>query len=142
MKSIVLGINGLQPYIHPHHSIDTVQPLSPTTPPYSINDLKTAYGVNKVALNGSGQRMGIVTDVFPNNNDLVTFWRNQNIPQSLSNIEKVCMGLSSDCNSTTTDGEETLDTEMASGLAPAAKVRIYATGKSSSIRPIIKSWRI
>lgn len=73
--------------------------------------------------------MGIVVDVFPNNNDLTTFWRNQNIPQSLSNIEKVCVALSVNaCNSSSTYNEQTLDTEMASGLAPAAKVRIYATG--------------
>jgi kumamolisin len=132
IKSIVLGINGLQPYLHVNHSIESVEPESLTTPfapPYSINDIKTAYGVNKVALDGSGQRMGIVVDVFPNNNDLTTFWRNQNIPQSLSNIEKVCTALSVNaCNSPPTDNEQTLDTEMASGLAPAAKVRIYATG--------------
>lgn len=133
MKSMMLGINGLQPYHHAHHSIQSVQPLNLTTPfavPYSINDLKTAYGVNRVALNGSGQRMGIVVAVFPNDNDLTTFWRNQNIPQSLSNIEKVCKGSITDCNARPT-GEETLDTEMTSGMAPAAKVRIYATGSLS-----------
>lgn len=131
IRNTVLGINGLQPYLQAHPSIESVQPLSLTTPfvpPYLINDLKTAYGVDKVALDGSGQRMGIVTVVFPNNDDLSTFWQNQNIPQSLSNIEKVCTGSSSACNSPPTDGEETLDTEMASGLAPAAKVRIYGTG--------------
>ncbi|MDF5724524.1 MAG: S53 family peptidase [Rhizonema sp. PD37] len=130
MKSMMLGINGLQPYLHAHHSVQSVKPLSLTTPfaiPYSINDLRTAYGVNRVSLNGNGQRMGIVIDNFPNDNDLTTFWRNQNIPQSLSNIEKVCTGLSSACNGRPT-GEETLDAEMASGLAPAAKVRIYAAG--------------
>ncbi|MDF5724657.1 MAG: S53 family peptidase [Rhizonema sp. PD37] len=133
MKSMVLGINGLQPYLHAHRSIQSVQPLSLTTPfvpPYSISDLKTAYGINRVALNGSGQRMGIVVTVFPYDSDLSTFWRNQNIPQSLNNIEKVCTGLSSSCNGPLTE-EETLDTEMASGLAPAAKVRIYATGSLS-----------
>ena len=130
MKSMMLGINGLQPYLHAHHPIESVKPLNLTTPfaiPYSISDLKTAYGVNRVTLNGSGQRMGIVIDTFPNDNDLTTFWRSQNIPQSLSNIEKVCMASISACNAPPT-GEETLDTEMASGLASAAKVRIYATG--------------
>lgn len=74
--------------------------------------------------------MGIVIDIFPNNNDLTTFWKNQNIPQSLNNIEKVCTGSTAGCNSTPS-GEETLDVEMTSGLAPAGKVRIYGSGSLS-----------
>ncbi len=132
LSAFVLGVNGLQPYQHAE-KFGKAQPFSPTNPfrpPFSINDLKTAYNVTGT-LNGSGQKMGIVIDVFPLDSDLTTFWANQGIPQSLSNIEKVAVGGSA--SSGTRSGEETLDVEMTSGLAPAAKVRIYASGSLSFV---------
>ena len=56
---------------------------------------------------------------------MTQFWSDNSISQSLSNIEKVAV-----VNNipTTPDGEESLDVEWSSSIAPQSKVRIYATG--------------
>jgi len=71
-----------------------------------------------------GQEIGIVIDTFPANSDLTTFWANNGVAQTLGNIEEIQVvgGILP-----TRSGEETLDTEWSSSLAPGAKVRIYAT---------------
>ncbi len=67
-------------------------------------------------------------DTFPNDSDLGTFWNDNGVPQSLSNIEKVRVvsgGLPAP------SGEETLDVSWSSGIASAAKIRIYAIADSN-----------
>ena len=83
-----------------------------------------AYGANALSVNGAGQKIGIVIDTFPADSDLMLFWNFNGVPQSLSNIEKVQV-VSGTLPSPS--GEETLDVEWSSGMAPGAKVRIYAT---------------
>jgi kumamolisin len=73
---------------------------------------------------GAGQKIGIVIDTFPLNSDLTTFWNDNGVSQSLSNIEKVQVVSGTLPNPS---GEETLDTEWSSGIASGAKIRIYAT---------------
>ncbi len=136
LSEFVVGINGLQPY-QQAHTMNRMQPLSPTTafkPPFSISDLKSAYNVGST-LTGSGQTVGIVINVYPLNSDLTTFWTNSGITtQSLSNIEKPAVtGVSSSAQNGATSAEETLDTEMTSGMAPQAKIRIYASGDLSFV---------
>ncbi|MDX6370445.1 MAG: kumamolisin, partial [Gaiellaceae bacterium] len=63
-------------------------------------------------------------DTFPKDSDLTQFWSHNNIAQSLSNIEKVQVVSGS---LATPSGEESLDVEWSSGIAPQAKVRVYAT---------------
>ena len=120
----VLGINGLQPYLR-------MRKLSPTTAytvPYSISDILTAYNAKNLGVTGSGQKIAILIDTVPSNSDLTAFWTNNNIPQSLSNIEEINVNNVSQAVLTAATGEETLDVEWSSGIAPAAKVRVYATG--------------
>src|SRR6202023_4153799 len=50
-------------------------------------------------------------------------WRRNGIGQSLSNIEEVQVVLGP---LPSPSGEETLDVEWTSGMAPGAKVRVYA----------------
>ncbi len=127
LAAFVVGINGLQPYqrAYPLHHLQPQSPTVPYTDPYAILDIRKAYKVTQ-KLTGAGQKIGIVIDVFPLDSDLTTFWANSGIPQSLSNIEKVAVGGSA--SSGPTSAEETLDTEMTSGIASAAKIRIYASG--------------
>jgi kumamolisin len=122
----VLSINGLQPHLHPFpHSIrkatGVVKSLG-NQPPYLVSEITGAYDASSD--NGAGQKIGIVIDTFPLNSDLTTFWSDNGVSQSLSNIEKVQVVSG---KLPAPSGEETLDTEWSSGIASGAKIRIYAT---------------
>jgi kumamolisin len=65
-----------------------------------------------------------VIDTFPNNNDLLAFWADNGVPQSLNHIEKIQVVAGA---LAAPSGEETLDTEWSSGMAWGAMVRVYAT---------------
>ncbi|HLX63964.1 MAG TPA: CARDB domain-containing protein [Planctomycetota bacterium] len=119
----VLGINGLQPHIQLHrHS----QPSTNTSnhPPFLPSEIIKAYGGTGVTQNGSGQTIGIVIDTFPKNSDLTAFWTAAGVNQSLNNMSfiQVVSG-----TLPAVEGEESLDVEWSSGIASAAKVRVYAT---------------
>ena len=125
----VLGIDGLQPHLHPRNHFMVAPALRPqsqvnNSPPYTVPEIAKAYNANALPTNGSGQEIGIVIDTFPANSDLTTFWANNGVAQTLGNIEEIQVvgGILP-----TRSGEETLDTEWSSSLAPGAKVRIYAT---------------
>jgi hypothetical protein len=90
----VLGINGLQPQIRPKpHSRKKCQGnhrnSSNNLPPYTVQEIATAYNAAGLNVNGAGQKIGIVIDTFPASSDLVSFWQANAIPQSLNNIANV-----------------------------------------------------
>ena len=91
----VLGINGLQPHLHPRSHFIKVAPsqgmqkLISNQPPYTVAEIAKAYGANGLNVNGAGQKIGIVIDTFPADSDLTLFWNANAVSQSLSNIEKV-----------------------------------------------------
>jgi kumamolisin len=124
----ILGINGLQPHLHPrvHSKVasGTPQNLIDNQPPYTVNEIAGAYNAAGLGVNGSGQKIGIVIDTFPASSDLTAFWQNNAIPQSLANIEEIQVVSGVLPNPS---GEETLDVEWSSGMASGAKVRVYAT---------------
>jgi kumamolisin len=130
----VLGINGLQPHLHPRpHSI--VAPRQPqklinNSPPYTVPELAKAYNAGAGTGDGSGQKIGIVIDTFPASSDLTKFWQDNQVAQSLNNIEEVQV-VSGPLPRPS--GEETLDVEWSSGMAPGAKVRVYATTDLASV---------
>jgi kumamolisin len=141
LAPMVLGIDGLQPHIHPHKHSHRVIPASPrsnagVTPqtanqaPYLINEIRKAYNADGVTVTGLGEKIAIVIDTFPNTADLTTFWALNTISQSLSNIEfvQVVPG-----TLPTPTGEESLDVEWSSGIASGAKVRVYAAMDTSFV---------
>jgi kumamolisin len=124
----VLGINGLQPHLHPrpHFNVGSGQPqkLINNLPPYTVREIAKAYNAGALSVNGSGQKIAIVIDTFPASSDLTAFWQGNAIAQSLNNIEKVQVVRGA---LPSPSGEETLDVEWSSGMAAGAKVRVYAT---------------
>jgi len=124
----VLGINGLQPSIRPkpHSYLALPQPkkLTNNLPPYTVSEIAKAYDAVGLGVNGSGQTIAIVIDTFPASSDLTLFWQANAIAQSLNNIEEVQVVAGT---LPSPSGEETLDVEWSSGMAPGAKVRVYAT---------------
>jgi len=94
-------------------------------PPYLVSEVLKAYNGDGLSVTGKGQTIAILIDTVPADTDLELFWRYNNLPISLNQIVKINVkggALPS------TEGEETLDASWASGIAPGATVRIYASG--------------
>lgn len=139
----VHAIIGLQPFRQMyknfrkfiHQETNRIGLLAPTAaaspapniknaPPYLVSEVLKAYNANGLKVTGKGQTIAILIDTFPNDSDLKAFWKRNKLPITLKQIEKVNV---TGGNLPPAEGEETLDVEWASGIAPGAKVRIYAT---------------
>ena len=127
LASVLVGINGLQPHLRMHrHAIVRPSSLSDTNPPYLPRQIAQAYnatGLYTSGVTGTGQSIAIVIDTFPAKSDLISFWSTYGVSQSINNISfiQVVAG-----TLPAPEGEETLDTEWSSSIAPGAKVRVYA----------------
>lgn len=141
----VHAIIGLQPFRHANKHFrrftlpgeNRVQPAptvpettSPSpniqnAPPYLVSEILKAYNADNLPVNGTGQTIGILIDTFPNANDLQQFWQRNHLNVSLLQIEKINV---TGVMPPPQEGEETLDVSWASGIAPGATVRVYASG--------------
>ena len=136
----VQAIIGLQPFRHAQkhrarkfvrHNRSTLDrngvpvPNEENSPPYLVPEILKAYNANAVGVTGAGQTIAILIDTFPNNDDLLDFWTANGITIDLNKIEKIKVGSG---HLPTPEGEETLDVSWSSGVAPGAKIKIYATG--------------
>ncbi len=141
----VQAIGGLQPFRQAHKHIKRRPPRnsnrsaprvggqaapvpSPSisnAPPYLPSEILKAYNAGGLPLDGSGQTIAILIDTFPADADMQTFWEQNNLPVTLSQIEKIDV---SGGQLPPPEGEETLDAQWTSGIAPGATIRIYATG--------------
>jgi kumamolisin len=141
----VHAIIGLQPYRHAHKQNRRVTPKNrygapskgkanaaaapapnvANAPPYLVSEVLKAYNANDLPVTGKGQVIAILIDTFPADEDLEAFWQRNNISTTLAQIEKINVDGGP---LPPTEGEETLDVEWASGIAPGARVRVYASG--------------
>ena len=129
ISPLLTGINGLQPHLHARKHL--IKPLatpnaSTGSAEYQPGQIAQAYGsagLYASNLSGGGQTIAIVIDTFPSTADLVLFWKNCNVAQSISNIQFV-QAVAGTLPSPS--GEETLDVEWSSAMAPQAHVRVYA----------------
>ncbi len=137
----VHAIIGLQPFrkLHKHNRtcvpkggnrMSAVTGAAPSpniqnAPPYLISEILKAYSADGLAVTGKGQTIAILIDTFPLDSDLATFWRNNGIAVNPTRIEKINVKSGP---LPVPEGEESLDAEWASGIAPDAVIRIYATG--------------
>jgi kumamolisin len=130
ISPLLIGINGLQPHLRAHKHLIKQQAQPSATGgsasyiPSQIAQAYGAAGLYSSNITGGGQTIAIVIDTFPSTTDLITFWKNCGVNQSISNIEfvQVVPGTLA-----APSGEETLDVEWASSLAPGAHVRVYAS---------------
>jgi kumamolisin len=141
----VQSINGLQPFrqankhlrglLPPDGNRVSGDPAGPSpnianAPPYLVSEILKAYNAAGLGVTGQGQTIAILIDTFPADADLTAFWTRNGVPVTLTHIEKVNVpGGALPAPS----GEETLDASWASGIAPGAQVRIYATGSLSFV---------
>ena len=99
-------------------------------PPYLVQEILKAYNGESLGLTGAGQTIAILIDTFPADADLKKFWKVNRLPETLNRIEKINV---QGGTLPAMEGEETLDAQWTSGIAPDAKVRIYASGSLSFV---------
>jgi kumamolisin len=124
----VLAINGLQPFLKaqrrsvkftPHSTGFIRSSESPTPACYLFSEVLGAYNANNLPVTGAGQKIAILIDTVPDDEDLKAFWTNNKLPVTLKNIEKINVNGGS---LPAPEGEETLDVEWSTGAAPGATV--------------------
>ena len=93
--------------------------------PYLIDAIKSAYNALNTPSDGRGQVIGILIDRVPNSLDLIRFWRLNNQSTSLSRVSNINVN---NLRLGPANGEETLDVQWSSGIAPVSRVNVYATG--------------
>ncbi len=123
LSPILLGINGLQPHLH-YHTFHIRRDRTRANAGYTPAGIKEAYKATGLSQTGANTTTAIIIDTFPNTSDLTTYWKDTNTPQSLSNITFIQASLGS---LPAPSGEESIDTELSSALAPSSHVRVYAT---------------
>ena len=137
LAPFIESINGLQPYQHmskvqmPSATTAVRKPSGDPSPNLTFSGDYLPGGISRayqasgtLTATGSGTRTAILIDTLPNTSDLTAFWKLSGIQQTLSDIEFEQVGTAKPAPS----GEETLDTEWASSMAPGSIVRVYATG--------------
>ena len=137
----VHAIVGLQPFRRAHRNFrrrfvtaanrggldasGTPSPNIANAPPYLCAEMLKAYGASALGLTGDGQTIAILIDTFPNDADLKAFWRANGLSITMAQVQKINVPGGT---LPAPEGEETLDACWTSGIAPKAKIRIYASG--------------
>ena len=121
------SLNGKSPRSRGRRPAAAAAPVTAidNAPPYILPEILKAYGADGLNVTGKGQTIAILIDTFPADSDLKKFWANNNVPASSTRVEKINVKGGS---LPPPSGEETLDVEWSSGIAPGATVRVYASG--------------
>ncbi len=104
---------------------DSARPAITGAPPYTISEILKAYNADDLGVSGKNQTIAILIDTAPANTDLSLFWSLNNTNDNLQRVQTINVN-----NQTLPpiEGEESLDAEWTSGIAPDAEIRIYASG--------------
>ena len=94
-------------------------------PPYLVNEILKAYNADGLSLTGKGQTIAILIDTHPDPSDLQAFWTANGLSTTIGQFTMINVAGGP---LPPPEGEESLDAEWTSGVAPGAKVRIYASG--------------
>jgi kumamolisin len=92
---------------------------------YLVSEILKAYGADGLAVTGKGQTIAILIDTFPTAADLKAFWKLNKLKTKISQVTMINVN---NASLPPQEGEETLDAQWTSGIAPGAKIRIYASG--------------
>jgi hypothetical protein len=94
-------------------------------PPYLVPEVLRAYDAEGLGVTGAGQTIAILIDTLPEDADLQAFWKANGLPTTIAQIQKVNV---KNGPLPPPEGEESLDVEWSSGVAPGATIRVYASG--------------
>jgi len=95
---------------------------------YLVSEILKAYNADGLSVTGKGQTIAILIDTFPTPADLKAFWKLNGLKTTINQIEMINVNGAS---MPPQEGEETLDAQWTSGIAPGAKIKIYASGTLS-----------
>jgi kumamolisin len=95
---------------------------------YLVSEILKAYNADGLSVTGKGQTIAILIDTFPTPADLKAFWKLNGLKTTIKQIEMINVNGAS---MPPQEGEETLDAQWTSGIAPGAKIKIYASGTLS-----------
>jgi len=128
LAQVVLGVQGLQPHLVAPRAPIKLQPrlFSSAPPPYSPAQILNAYNGSGPATRGSGQTIAIISDSFPVLSDLALFAANSGY--ATPTVTEITIGAGPSASYV----EPNIDTQWASAMAPAAKLRVYGTADFSS----------
>ena len=90
-----------------------------------MSEILKAYGADGLAVTGKGQTIAILIDTFPTAADLKAFWKLNKLKTKIAQVTMINVN---NASLPPQEGEETLDAQWTSGIAPGAKIRIYASG--------------
>jgi kumamolisin len=100
----------------------------PVTDGYLVSEILKAYNADGLSVTGKGQTIAILIDTFPAVTDLKAFWKLNGLKTTIKQVEMINVnGVAMPPQ----EGEETLDAQWTSGIAPGAKIKIYASGTLS-----------
>jgi kumamolisin len=145
ISASVRAIGGLQPFRHAQKHLRRITPKNrhaaagsesgnaatgpapniANAPPYLVSEVLKAYNADGLGLTGKGQTIAILIDTVPADADLQAFWARNGIQATPAQITKINVN---NVNLPATEGEETLDVQWSSGVAPGANIRVYASG--------------
>lgn len=97
-------------------------------PPYLVKQVLGAYNADGTGVTGAGQRIGILIDTLPKDEDTEHFWSKNHQTATAGRVEKVNVKNLAPADLPPVEGEESMDVQWASGIAPGATVRVYACG--------------
>lgn len=125
----VLGVMGLQPHIRMHHKLSSsaIHPnivIQGGRQYLAPSDILTAYNA-PATLTGAGQTIAIIVDATVASSDLQLFYSTVGSTQVPGNVTTILVN--GGPTSSADADEAALDVEWASGMAPGAKIRLYAT---------------
>jgi kumamolisin len=125
----VRAIIGLQPFRQANKHLRQLPgvavPAADNAPPYVVSEVLAAYGADGLEVTGAGQTIAILIDTVPSTFDLKAFWKRNGLAVKPSQVRRINVAR---VPLPPAEGEETLDVEWSSGIAPGAKIRVYAAG--------------
>ncbi len=103
-------------------------PATANAPPYLVREILNAYNADGLGVTGKDERIAILIDTFPHDDDLTYFWTKNSLPIVSTRITKINVNNVDPTLLPALEGEESLDTQWASGIARDANVSVYACG--------------
>lgn len=124
IAATIESFGGLQPHLHMVH-MHHINKLSATAPAYWSQAFLTAYNAVGVGNGGKNTTTAIVIDSFPLKSDLVKSWEVTGTPQKIGRISLI---KATDRPMNPLSGEESMDAQVSSSVAPNSNVAVYASG--------------
>jgi kumamolisin len=118
------AFGGLQPHLHFVHQ-HQVNTQSATAAPYYAQAFLSAYNAEGVGNGGEGTTTAIVIDTFPLIKDLKQYWSITGTQQKANRISLI---KATDAEMNPLSGEESMDAQVSSSVAPNSHVAVYASG--------------